>query len=57
MLTLMTGTTTTIFLVKKDDNLKVVIRLKSKLLGEVVTAYPSDSGKVGEKIIWMPSSD
>jgi hypothetical protein len=42
---------------KKGRYLKVVIRLRSKLLGEVVTAYPSDSGKAGERILWMPSSD
>ncbi len=34
--------------------LKIVIEIDSSKKGFMISAFPTDSGKVGEKIIWMP---
>jgi hypothetical protein len=41
----------------KTRYLKVVVHLLNSSNGEVITAFPTDSGKSVEKIIWPPSID
>lgn len=41
---------------KKNKYIKVVTRLTPKKKGFVIAAFPTDSGKEGEDIIWTRSS-
>jgi len=42
---------------KKDRYIKVIVKFNAKHEGFIISAYPTDSGKQKEKVIWMPSSD
>lgn len=42
---------------KLDRYIKVVVKFNSKKKGFIISAYPTDSGKQKEEIIWMPSKD
>ncbi|MCJ7623954.1 MAG: hypothetical protein MUO76_10660 [Anaerolineaceae bacterium] len=39
---------------KNNLYMKVVVRFNKEDLGEVITAFPTDSCKPGEKVLWMP---
>jgi hypothetical protein len=41
---------------KGNKYIKVVVKFNSKNIGRVISAYSTDSGKAGEKIIWTPSN-
>ena len=41
----------------KPRYIKVVVDFVREDLGRVVTAFPTDSGKSGEKLIWPESTD
>ena len=41
----------------KPRYMKVVVSFAGNGPGEVVSAYPTDSGKTGEKLIWPVSSN
>lgn len=40
---------------KKDRYIRVVARFSNEKVGFLISAYPADSGKEGEKVIWMAS--
>lgn len=44
-----------IHVAKQNRYVKVVVKFNSDNEGFVISAYPADSGKSGEELIWMPS--
>jgi hypothetical protein len=42
---------------KRNKYIKVVVVFTSKKNGNIISAFPADSGKDGENVIWTPSSD
>jgi hypothetical protein len=43
--------------VKNNRYMKVIVVLRTKQKAELITAYPTDSGKKGETLIWPLSKD
>jgi len=37
----------------KERYMKVVVEFRQNTPGYVITAYPANSGKVGEQLVWM----
>jgi hypothetical protein len=42
---------------KQNKYIKVIAVFNSENVGQIISAFPTDSGKDGEKVIWMPSRD